>query len=155
MKALLTLLHQKFDWNNRIHFIIACALIFALTFFVAAILTGCGKEVSMSELEDQKVIARDNSLLNAQAWKGENPQYNSFKAIPNGDSTQTRVCPQGDGWATITLFKEGEPKVKIKCSTYSAATSCVPESEFGAKPFAKEEGRCNTQLDAKLNKIAQ
>jgi hypothetical protein len=116
----------------------------------ATILAGCGsKEVSLDTLEEQKVIARDNSVFNAQRYKANHPVFSSYSIVPNGDSSQTRQCPQGDGWATLELFKDGKQTQKIKCSTYSAATACLTDEDFKTKPFADEDKRCNQDLTLK------
>ena len=49
------------------------------------------------------------------------------KLISHGDSTQSFECPQGDGWASLTIMKvtgakKSEQEIekwKIKCSTAS------------------------------------
>lgn len=102
--------------------------------------------ISFQTLEDNRNTARENALTNAQAYRAENPRFDEgFKIVTHGDSTQSPECPQGDGWATVSIMKvknkEAE-KYKVKCSTVSAALGCYLEDDFTKKPFAREEGKC-------------
>ena len=71
---------------------------------------------------------------------------------------QTAACPQGDGWATVTIMRVEEKsteKYTAKCSTASAALGCYLDKDFEKKPFAKEENKCNTTLPFPLPKIVK
>lgn len=124
-------------------------------------LTACGKkeDVSFQTLEDARNQARENALFNAQAYRAENPRFNEgFKIVSHGDSSQTASCPQGDGWATVSIMRVEEKsteKYTAKCSTVSQALGCYLDKDFEKKPFTKEEGRCNTTLPFPLPKIAK
>ena len=112
---------------------------------LGVVLTACGQkqDVSFATLEEAKTIARDNALFNAQRYRAENPPVKDWTAVSNGDSSQMPNCPQGDGWATLKLFNPVVTQsVTIKCSTVSAATGCLLESEFKSKPFASQDGHC-------------
>ena len=127
-----------------------------LVTLISGYLVGCsGDKASMATVEEQRTIARDNSMLVAKKFRTENPQYQGFKIIPNGDSTMKRTCPQGDGWASLKLINEKNQIVKIKCSTYSMGIGCIESSEFSKKSYAAEDGRCNYDLDYPLPKIMQ
>lgn len=122
-----------------------------------AALMGCGKadpgqvtktseQVSFATLEDNRAIARDNALFNAKAYLAENPRFDAgFSVVGHGDSTQAPDCPQGDGWASLSIMKvEGKQaeKYKVKCSTVSGTLGCYLEDDFKKKPFANDEGQC-------------
>jgi hypothetical protein len=81
-----------------------------------------------------------------------------FSIISRGDSSQTPKCPQGDGWATLE-FVSNETKgvVKVKCSTVSGATGCIEDRDFKTKPFASEDGQCQSieKVPYPLPKIAK
>ncbi len=128
-------------------FIMCLAVLFALP--------GCGgDEVSMATAEEQRAIARTNSMLVAKKFVSENPTYNAYKVIPNGDSTISRKCPQGDGWASLTLIDAENKTVKIKCSTYSIGIGCMTATAFSKKQYAQQDGSCNNEIDYPLPKIA-
>jgi hypothetical protein len=126
---------------------------------IAAImaLAACGKQdVSFNTLEEAKGIARDNALFNGQRFRAENPTVKDWTVVSNGDSSQTSDCPQGDGWATLTMYSpDATRSVKIKCSTVSANTECLFDNEFKSKPFASEDGKCNSHLPFPLPKIGK
>lgn len=120
-------------------------------------LAACGqKDVSFDTLEEAKSVARDNALFNAQKYRSEQPEFQSWKAVANGDSSQTRQCPQGDGWATLKLYNPDATRaISIKCSTVSGSTQCMTEAEFKTKPFASEDGHCNKDIPFPLPKLAK
>ena len=113
-------------------------------------LSGCGKkaqqpEVSFSSLEDARAQSRANALYNAQAYRAENPRFSTHKIVAHSDSTQSNDCPQGDGWATVTIMAVNDKEIdrySVKCSTVSTALGCYLEKDFIEKPFAREEGHC-------------
>lgn len=123
---------------------------FTKTLLIAAAvlaLTACGPDkISFNTLEDARNQGRANADYNAAAYRAENPRFdNSFKLVGHGDSTQSNVCPQGDGWATLSIMKvDGKmvDKYTLKCSTVSAALGCYLDSDFVKKNFARDEGNC-------------
>ncbi|RKZ86316.1 MAG: hypothetical protein DRQ39_05885 [Gammaproteobacteria bacterium] len=122
---------------------------------IAILTAGCGDDgVSMATAEEQRAIARDNSMLVAKKFISENPMYNAFKVIPNGDSTISRKCPQGDGWASLKLIDTKNRTVKIKCSTYSIGIGCMTADDFSKKQYAQQDGSCNSDITYPLPKIA-
>lgn len=127
-------------------------LIAALPLFI----TACGDKVSMGSTEEQRTMARNNSKLIAMKFVAENPKYSGFSVVPNGDSTITRDCPQGDGWASLSLINQTTgDTVPIKCSTYSIGIGCLVESKFNNKTnYKQQEGTCNNDLDYPIPKVA-
>jgi len=126
----------------------------------ACAISACGqKDVSFDTLENARATARDNAQFNAQAYRAENPRFdNNFKIVGHGDSTQSAACPQGDGWASLSILRvdgKAVEKFKLKCSTVSAALGCYLDADFEKKPFAKQENRCDASLPFPIKKIAQ
>ena len=126
---------------------------------VAATLTACGKsEVSFASLEEAKGTARENALWNAQKYRQENIFYKGWDIVGRGDSSQENSCPQGDGWATMEFVNPNKDRlVKVKCSTVSANTGCLEDSDFKSKPFASDDGHCQAtnKVPYPLPKIAK
>lgn len=121
-------------------------------------LSSCGEKVSVATLEEQKNIARENALFNAQVFRTNDPRLTNFKIVPNGDSSQLPNCPQGDGWASLVLVNmDTNQQRKIKCSTYSKATSCQYDEDFKTKDYANDDGHCQgvDKVPYPLPKIAQ
>lgn len=144
--------HEKTVGRFILGFIVLLLVVTAGLF-----LSGCGKkDVSFETLEEAKNIVRENALFNAQKFRAENPRVQDWKAVSNGDSSQTPQCPQGDGWATLKLYSpDNSQQVSIKCSTVSAATGCLFDNEFKSKPFASEDNRCNANVPFPLPKVAK
>lgn len=130
---------------------------------IAIALSACGekKEVAFDTLEDARSTARANGLFNAQAYRAENPRFDAdFKIVSHGDSTQTPDCPQGDGWASMSIMRVQDKNVEkynLKCSTVSASLGCYLESDFQKKPFAQDENHCQptNKVPFPLPKIAK
>ena len=145
----------------KFRFFIAAAIL-----SIATLVTGCGKSeeqvraevaaeaaskaaipaISFQSLEIALMTARENSLTNAQEFRTNNPEMSDYDISPNGDSTQSNECPQGDGWATLTFTKKAadgtRDRVRVKCSTVSAGLGCQVDSVFKTKSYAKDDGKC-------------
>jgi hypothetical protein len=144
---------------------IRSAIMFAA---VAMALAGCGKkEVAFDTLEDARSQARANALWNAKMYVAENPRFDNHQIVSHGDSSQTPDCPQGDGWASVSIMKllEKEPgqakgvveKFTAKCSTVSGTVGCYLDADFKKKPYANEDGQCQptSKVPFPLPKIAK
>jgi hypothetical protein len=135
---------------------------YVISIALIASLAACGKdEVKFDTLEDARAQGRANALFNAAAYRAENPRFDQgFKIVSHGDSTQAPDCPQGDGWATVSIMKvenKNVEKYTIKCSTVSAALGCYLEDDFSKKPFASDENTCQStaKVPFPLPKIAK
>lgn len=127
-------------------------LIIALAIVVA--LSGCNDELSFDSVESGRVQANENSEFNAKAFRQSHAEYAGYSISTRGDSTQSVSCGQGDGWASIDLVKVDEgKKVALKCSTVSAATGCITDTDFKARSYASQDGRCDTSIPFPLPKI--
>jgi hypothetical protein len=114
------------------------------------------KEVGFDTLEQARLQARENAEYNAQEFRAKNPEYAGFAIASASDSTQTKTCPTGDAWATLSLKNVSTSTfVKLKCSTVSNAVGCILESEFKTKAYANEDGHCNIKLPFPLPKLAK
>ena len=134
----------------------------ALIAAFAIALSACGgkESVSFNTLEDARAQARSNAEFNAANYRAENPRMVGMKIVGHGDSTQVATCPQGDGWASISLMNVDKAagtveKYKIKCSTVSATLGCYIEADFAVKPFASQENRCDATLPFPLPKVGK
>lgn len=129
------------------------SLFLVLTVAAAAVfLPACAKkepEISHSTLEDTRSRSRANALWNLQLYRAENPRFDGdFKIVSHADESITPDCPQGDGWAALSLMKVDPTdakkieKYKVLCSTTSQSLGCYLESDFAKKPFSGDEGHC-------------
>ena len=132
-----------------------------MLFAAAALaLAACSsKDVSFDTLETARKQAKDNAEYNAKAWRAQTPAYAQLALISRGDSSQTPDCPQGDGWASMDLVDQSNPKnkVSLKCSTVSDSVGCREANDFKSSSFANEDGRCQptTKVPHPLPKIAK
>lgn len=146
--------------KNRKHSLLALLALAAITILFA----GCSKApptvlqndpVSFQVLEDARAQAIANATFNANKYLAENPRFDSHSVIPHGDTTQSNLCPQGDGWATFTIMAvvpgarpDGRPgknveKYAVKCSTVSPNLGCYLDEDFKKKQtLAQEDGVC-------------
>lgn len=130
------------------------------TLIAAAAITACGKkEVSFDTLETNRANAKANAEYNAAGFRATSPQYANMAIESQGDSTQTPICPQGDGWASARLVDKTNPAIKIalKCSTVSGAIGCISASDFQTKPYAADDGQCQetSKVPFPIPKIAK
>lgn len=125
------------------------------------VLAACGhKDVSFNTLEDARAQARSNAEFNATAYRSESPRMQGLKIVGHGDTTQDAACPQGSGWATLSIMNVNKElasveKYKVVCSTVSTAQGCFIETDFQKTPHAKEENHCNTSLPFPLPKLGK
>lgn len=134
---------------------------FILVALAAAALTACGdKEVPFDRLEDARQIAKANAEFNASIYKAQNPRFTAdFSIVSRSDDTQSTKCPQGDGWAELSIMKvEGKSvdKTVLMCSTYSASVGCYRKEDFDKNAnLAKQNGSCNSEAPYPIPKIAK
>lgn len=118
------------------------------------LLVGCEptSEVSFDTLEQARTQASANATFNAQVFRGT--EHSGWTIISASDSSQTKICPQGDGWATLSLMNPDKTQtIPIKCSTASLALGCMLDSTFKTKSYNTDDGRCSTEVPFPLPKI--
>lgn len=126
-----------------------------------ATLAACGKkEVPFDRLEEARQTAKANAEFNAAIYKAQNPRFTAdFSIVSRSDDTQTAKCPQGDGWAELSIMKvEGKQvdKTSLVCSTYSASVGCYRKEDFDKNAnLAKQNGTCSSEAPYPIPKIAK
>lgn len=125
---------------------------------IAAVLVsvGCGNEIASHDAtETARSVASDNAIFSAQKYRAS--AHADWSIVPRGDSTQSRECPQGDGWASVDLMSPDKAKtIKLKCSTYSAGIGCLTADDFNARAqLSAQEGNCNAEVPYPLPKVAR
>jgi hypothetical protein len=122
---------------------------------IAAALAGCDKEVPQDIVDGNMTITRLNAQKNADAYFGvqypagavdANPALGEpIRALMQSDSSVSKQCRNGDGWASgVIQYKNGKT-LKIKCQTNGTGkgiNGCMSETEFATKTYKDEEGRC-------------
>ena len=119
---------------------------------IAILITACGEDkVSSDRLEESRQTAKANAEYNAALYKASNPRFTAdFSIVSRSDTTQTAGCPQGDGWASLSIMKvDGKvvDKTPLRCSTYSASVGCYREEDFVKdKQLVSEDGVCRKEV---------
>ena len=131
------------DLDMRIPLIIA---------MIATPISCTNKKASWETQEDSRRQAIENATFSAQKWRRQHAA--DYRLIARGDSTISATCPQGDGWASMDLEKDGV-KIKLKCSTVSESIGCMPSADFKKRTYAEQEGRCNKEIPFPLPKIVK
>lgn len=160
--------------------------VFAAALVAAATLAACGKQVEQpaqaapstpeqlrnealakSEintklqalLEQQRSTALANAGANGAAYFATNPRFDaSWKIVPHTDDYINPSCPQGSGWAWLSVMqvigKEVDKKI-IWCSTSSASIGCYIEADFKKSPYAAQATKCDPNLPHPLKPISR
>ena len=118
---------------------------------LAMTLTACSPKVSSDRLEEARQTAKANAEMNAQLYRAANPRFTGdYSIVARSDDGQTPDCPQGDGWANVSVMKvEGKmvDKTALVCSTYSTSVGCYREEDFNKNPnLAKQNSGCNKDV---------
>ena len=126
---------------------------FKIAFVLSAIMTlsACQEKVSADRLEEARSAAKANAEYNAAMYKAANPRFTAdFSIVGRSDTSQNAECPQGDGWASLSIMKvEGKAvdKTSLRCSTYSSSVGCYREEDFVKDVnLAKEDGTCRSAV---------
>lgn len=125
----------------------------AATLLAVAALAGCDKQVPQDIVDNNMTITRQNAQKNADSFFAV--QYPSgtkdtnlgvpIRALMQSDSSVTKDCRFGDGWASGVIQFEGGKNLKIKCQTNGVGkgiNGCMTEAEFQTKTYKGEEGSC-------------
>lgn len=128
---------------------------FALTLIsVAALaLSACseGKTVTPDRLEEARSIAKENATMNAELYRAANPRFTGdYSIVSRSDDGQKPSCPQGDGWAQVSVMKvQGKDvdKTTLMCSTYSTSVGCYRVEDFNKlENLAKQNSGCSLDV---------
>lgn len=119
---------------------------------IAAALSACGPEkVTPDRLEEARSTAKANSEFNAQLYRASNPRFTGdFSLVTRSDTSQTAECPQGDGWAAVSIMKvDGKvvDKTALVCSTYSSSVGCYRAEDFAKDAqLTSEDNHCRKEV---------
>lgn len=129
---------------------------FKLALVIAAIATlaACGPaEVPQDIVDTNMTTTRLNAQKNASVWYStvypdgmvDAQLGKPIRVLAQSDSSVSKDCRYGDGWASAVVNFEGGKNLKIKCQTNGAGkgiNGCMTEAEFNTKVYKAEEGTC-------------
>lgn len=108
-------------------------------------------------LEQQRATALSNSEANARTYFAANPRFdNSWKVVPHTDDYISPACPQGSGWAWVSIMRvvgKDVEKNRVWCSTSSASVGCYIENDFLKSPYSAQSTKCDPNLPHPLKPI--
>lgn len=125
---------------------------YILALIAALALTACEKDkITPDRLEEARATAKDNATMNAQLYRAANPRFTGeYSIVARSDDGQTPTCPQGDGWANVSIMKvDGKvvDKTALICSTYSTSIGCYREEDFNKNEnLAKQNSGCSKDV---------
>ncbi len=114
-------------------------------------LSACNQPVSADRLEEARNTAKANAEFNARAYRAANPRFTAeHSIISRSDTSQNDNCPQGDGWASLSIMRvEGKvvEKVDLRCSTYSSSVGCYRAEDFMKDAnLSNQDGTCQPKV---------
>lgn len=121
---------------------------------IAASLAACGPEVVPQDVVDTNMTTtRLNAQKNASAWYSvtypegmvDSQRGQPIRVLAQSDSTVSKSCRYGDGWASAIVNFESGKTLDLKCQTNGAGkgiNGCMTKAEFDTKSYKSEEGTC-------------
>lgn len=117
-------------------------------------LAACGpEEAPQSIVDNNMVITQQNAQKNGDAFlrvlypQGtvDAARGTATRAMLDSDSTVSKSCRYGDGWASGKILFDSGKNLPIKCQTNGRGkgiNGCLTEADFATKPYAGEEKTC-------------
>jgi hypothetical protein len=120
---------------------------------VALTLSACGSDVPQDVVDTNMGITRSNAQKNADVYFSTVYPSGStdvrlgdpIRAQMQSDSTVSKTCRYGDGWASGVINFQTGKTLSIKCQTNGngkGINGCMTSAEFGTKTYKDEEGSC-------------
>lgn len=129
----------------------------------ASMLAACGDDVPQDIVDTNMTTSRLNAQKNANSYfpilyptdavDGKLGKPN--RILMQSDSTISKTCRYGDGWASGEVQFDTGRVLAVKCQTNGVGkgiNGCMTKAEFETKTYKDEEGKCNTSL-TKLEKF--
>ena len=108
-------------------------------------------------LEQQRSNALANVSTFASIYFANNPRFDSsWKIVPHTDDYISPSCPQGSGWAWVSIMKVENKEVqknRIYCSTSSQSVGCYIEADFMKSPYAGQATKCDPNLPYPIKRV--
>ncbi len=133
------------------------------TLAIAAALAACSDAEAPQDVVDQNMtISRLNAQKNANSYfpiayptgSVDMKLGTPTRVIMQSDSTISKSCRYGDGWASGDIQFDTGKTLSIKCQTNGTGkgiNGCMTKAEFETKTYKGEEGTCqNLEALAKM-----
>ena len=116
-----------------------------LALIALILLTACGEEdVPQAVVDQNMTISQKNAEKNATSFRNDRFP-DAQRVLMDSDSTISKSCRYGDGWASGSLQMPDGTAIKLKCQTNGTGKGfmgCLEAKEFQSKSYASEDGVC-------------
>ena len=121
---------------------------------ISATLVACGPETVPQDIVDTNMTTtRLNAQKNASSWYAtvypegmvDAQRGKPIRILAQSDSSVSKDCRYGDGWASAIVNFEGGKTLEVKCQTNGSGkgiNGCMTKGEFETKTYKSEEGTC-------------
>lgn len=121
---------------------------------VVLLFIGCSdNRTNPGEMKQAREQSRLNAEFNLAQYKVSNPRFQTagWQMITRADEYQTSECPQGIGWARVTIMRVDDAtrsveKYIVMCSTYDQNIGCYLEPDWLKTNYAKNSTSCNKEI---------
>lgn len=125
----------------------------AVILSATAMVVACGNDVPQDIVDQNMTISRLNAQKNASSYypvlypEGtvDARLGKPMRILMQSDSTISKSCRFGDGWASGEIQFETGKTAGVKCQTNGTGkgiNGCMTKSEFETKTYKGEEGSC-------------
>ena len=121
---------------------------------VSAAMVACGPDRVPQDIVDTNMTTtRLNAQKNASAWYStvypdgivDAQRGKPIRILAQSDSSVSKSCRYGDGWASAIVNFESGKTLEVKCQTNGSGkgiNGCMTKAEFETKTYKTEEGGC-------------
>jgi hypothetical protein len=120
---------------------------------ISVVLAACGSSAPQDVVDNNMTISRLNAQKNASSYYPVAYPEGSVDArlgkpvriLMQSDSTISKTCRNGDGWASGEIQFESGKTLPVKCQTNGTGkgiNGCMTKAEFETKTYKAEEGSC-------------
>lgn len=124
---------------------------------MASALVACGgDDVDFDVVDRNQTLSAENAKSNARLYAHEVFKGKEFDIRFQSDSTISKSCRYGDGWASGTVTVKGGFPQKVKCQTTGSGkgiNGCLSEEEFATKDYRNQDGKCDKTI-TKMPKLS-
>jgi len=117
-------------------------------------MVACGPDSVPQDIVDTNMTTtRLNAQKNASAWYStvypdgivDAQRGKPIRILAQSDSSVSKSCRYGDGWASAIVNFESGKTLEVKCQTNGSGkgiNGCMTKAEFETKTYKTEEGGC-------------
>lgn len=120
---------------------------------ISSFLAACGIDIPQDIVDQNLTISRLNAQKNAASYfpvaypagSADAKLGTPTRILMQSDSTISKACRFGDGWASGEIQFDSGKVLPVKCQTNGTGkgiNGCMTKGEFETKAYKDEEGSC-------------